>query len=1407
MGGNSKDTSLISLIVMVLAAATPLIAVPTAMLTMSSKSSDAENKTQANQKSGTDKKSTTSSLPPGESPSDQLLKAYFGRKVEESAGPDESAELAISVRQHCLPTVGSKFIAKGLIVTLPDPQDSSLTHLFDVRLDVLRKAAATHGYTLNRFYLPWKRDHSESEAMELPRNEPGLLLFRRRHQKLENENDDQAETDVLLMYLVGETPTSGVQYQAFHKAVNRLLFWTREKPSLNPELVDKQVVDVIAPSFSGAAESLAQTIQSHKPKEVHFRVVSGAANSLDRVRFERLSNTRASLYATRPSASHCQDALLKFVSEHKLTWRPTRIAWLVESSGFGISVSRPNHQLPAQPRKRKINQSVEVTNFSFPLHVARVRRELDKQRSKKERLPLHAVSSESQLALGDEDATARLDVTPLFAPEITPALDELQLRQVMTTIRQGEFSFVGITASDPRDMAFLCELIRQHCPDAQILLVGGSTTFVHPTQRQFMRGAVAATGYPLHLTTQSWTFPWGANSAPVGESGTLVPSSMMIPDSDSSAGVYNAAVLLLASPKLGRWEGSKFTLDGGRSSEPNPELQLIDYGEPFGVGRELGYQPTVWISAIGDETLVPLATHRPIEDSTSSPAVVAVVSNAQATYRHPSLTIPFSGGVFAALIVAMTVYCWLISLELSRRRNTSESKKEDESDTKKAQSNRGWWRTWTDNLMPLLMPRSIKKTISEERFSPRKRQLGALLATSLVMWLLTTWLTGLMLVPVILNAYAAGTTCFWISIVALIVLIAKCSDVARRADVICRTESIARPKDAINHRIWLPVKVWCWVIIAVVVGAFLYATGLAEVRILAGDLGFKTTHWLGMLGSFHCAWFWLATTMSLFEEMFFSPKTPRSWAKPALWTQVGLIVSRGLVSRFWIDDHSSLNDEWAQWAVLRFAQTMSITNNVSLLQSTLWLVLAIIVWSGFILRRLLVSEQHKTNSLPWEHMTEQALTKNPLAAVSARMTHTKDFIDDVLTTGCRALRQNFAVSFVVTFSAALLWQAHLARWSAVSFNSVWTTWFVWGVAGVASLAWVHTFWQAVVLRQMIHKLLRQMAWMTTLTESMGRLPERIRIVVGSFMDIRQKRASYFRIRVQYLTYLLQNFGAVQHRSHWATLLTDPVPLETSSTASDDFIQSLLKPDSDQSVEHKFCDELQHVPVASGPRDNQLSPIPITRDSLNHFGMRVWNGLLTEWHDRPPHKLYPSGTSSDDELTKGVKKLAENLSALNHCVIQPTIPGKTVGASESKVSADDWVRVAEEFVAMQVVGYLHNVLTFLYSLIWFLLAMTVLFVLGALTWPLQPQKLLTGTAITMLLMVTLFCVMALLALERDRVHSILRGTTPDRIDFDRGVLIKLATCLAPVVLLVSSYLFPDAVQWVSNLVEPVMHSAK
>src|ERR1019366_7585019 len=104
-----------------------------------------------------------------------------------------------------------------LIATVPDPVSSRLPHFFDSFVESLESAAEASGYTLDRFALPWLEkgnsagDYVPSWRHTLYETVPGLILYRDpQHQKL------------LLVFLVGETPTTGIHKRAMFSALEQM---------------------------------------------------------------------------------------------------------------------------------------------------------------------------------------------------------------------------------------------------------------------------------------------------------------------------------------------------------------------------------------------------------------------------------------------------------------------------------------------------------------------------------------------------------------------------------------------------------------------------------------------------------------------------------------------------------------------------------------------------------------------------------------------------------------------------------------------------------------------------------------------------------------------------------------------------------------------------------------------------------------------------------------------------------------------------------------------------------------------------------------------------------------------------------------------------------------------------------
>src|SRR5262249_8506531 len=124
----------------------------------------------------------------------------------------------------------------------------------------------------------------------LRRDQPGLLIYRKLPDQPSATDKPASATDesaarkdqLLLIFLVGETPTGGLNRTAFLKAVRYI-----EEMRPPPEPTGKEkglAIPVVSPSFSGTLPSLGETIQESMkdyagPGALTFDVVNYGARS------------------------------------------------------------------------------------------------------------------------------------------------------------------------------------------------------------------------------------------------------------------------------------------------------------------------------------------------------------------------------------------------------------------------------------------------------------------------------------------------------------------------------------------------------------------------------------------------------------------------------------------------------------------------------------------------------------------------------------------------------------------------------------------------------------------------------------------------------------------------------------------------------------------------------------------------------------------------------------------------------------------------------------------------------------------------------------------------------------------------------------------------------------------------
>ncbi len=196
-----------------------------------------------------------------------------------------------------------------LLATVPDPT-ASLGFRFDETIDSIEGAARVYGYVLERWRLPSserpekakpegpataKSERKEgagdkaqqvSPAPEPGAGDPGLLVFRRAGAPSESA---VSTIDLLLVFLITETPTQGVDRLALTRALG--LAKALEDPG-NSADAGTRAINLIAPCFSGSMPSLRDALRDYllsidhaKTGRYDVEILSGTTSAFDQKEF------------------------------------------------------------------------------------------------------------------------------------------------------------------------------------------------------------------------------------------------------------------------------------------------------------------------------------------------------------------------------------------------------------------------------------------------------------------------------------------------------------------------------------------------------------------------------------------------------------------------------------------------------------------------------------------------------------------------------------------------------------------------------------------------------------------------------------------------------------------------------------------------------------------------------------------------------------------------------------------------------------------------------------------------------------------------------------------------------------------------------------------------------------------
>jgi hypothetical protein len=498
-----------------------------------------------------------------------------------------------------------------LIATVPDPIDSQFGYLFDHLIEVFSRVASEMGYIADRSWLPWALDRTFDEehiSVASPDSKfgrvqshvreefPGVLLFR--------SSKSEAYKKCLVIFLVGEHPTTGIDKRAFRKALKL----REECLDGDPPKVKVAKVKVVGPVFSGSQTSLKLAMEAWlgDHQETTFRVISGSATGIVTTApdgghtFAGLSGT--TYFATvAPKEVLLKACLCYLIGKYDMAdfdqnidyraLEEQKIALLEESAtGFGSSAPKARTILKKSVPRQQDHEEVETADrqrdpwvkITFPLHISRLKAIYDQQLRQKE----------EQIGLTPADPLARqvgkapeveADIVPAQDPVTTAVTTARLLEAVSAQILREKIRYVVIVASDPRDKIFLVSWIREHCPGVRCFVLVSDNLLTLPENAYYLKGTLVVSTYPLLAANQSWT-------------GAAKKQVYSFPN-QTAQGTYNACLFLLAE------DGTKPT-------------SLLEYVPPRAApGGKDGVKPPVWITMI-DQTggLVPVHFYSDYDD-------------------------------------------------------------------------------------------------------------------------------------------------------------------------------------------------------------------------------------------------------------------------------------------------------------------------------------------------------------------------------------------------------------------------------------------------------------------------------------------------------------------------------------------------------------------------------------------------------------------------------------------------------------------------------------------------------------------------------------------------------------------------------------------------------------------------
>jgi hypothetical protein len=474
-----------------------------------------------------------------------------------------------------------------LVATVPDPLHSRVSLLTDSAIQAIQEGADASDWIFANQWLPWideanpeetdpDKRRSERKAVREQEKQPGILVFRRARPRSGPYSGAPFSDEVLMVFLVGETPTAGVNPAQFELA--RAYMRSIHGP--------EDEVRILGPTFSGSFYSLADLLvddeKYHPVKTYRVRsgTVTGARDAASfRDSFGLFARDRYALdFRSATASTDDQDCYFNKALDD-LGIKAERAASLIEDeSAFGNAAALTSV-------KGRSCWGVGGPIEAQPIRVYRFPRDISHLRNSYRDAVTAAKAGNGaapDIEFSIKDPEKGEDSIPIFSGSQTPLSQYGIVNRIAAAIRGDDVRLVQISATNTLDMLFLAGFLRRQCPDTRLILNYPDVLLVQAAQSEPLTGTLILASYPGFAAANGW----------MGSQQTMRP---LIFSDGNSEGVYNAIharrlslARLAASSELAIDARSPRFSSGGRFSSRSDERrqrELVSTGPGGRQGR------------------------------------------------------------------------------------------------------------------------------------------------------------------------------------------------------------------------------------------------------------------------------------------------------------------------------------------------------------------------------------------------------------------------------------------------------------------------------------------------------------------------------------------------------------------------------------------------------------------------------------------------------------------------------------------------------------------------------------------------------------------------------------------------------------------------------------------------------